>query len=271
MGNLAPMHEETAADGRLLASLEGAIATITLNHPAKRNAVNRAMWLALPGLVAKAAAVWRARVIVLRGAGEHFGAGADLSEFHERRDPAKSREHEQASIAAFAALREAPVPVIAAIRGQTFGGTVALTLACDLRIADETALMSIPAARLGVGYPVESLADLVAAVGAPNARDIMFTARRIGAREAHGMGLLHRVVPAAELDAAIAGLAEAITANAPLTLTAAKAAIRAVAAGRLDAERKALAGLVSACFDSRDFQEGCQAFLDKRPPVFAGE
>ena len=166
------MYEETtAADGRLLARLDGPVATITLNNPAKRNAVNKAMWVGLRDLVGHACTTWNARAIVLKGAGDHFGAGADLSEFHERMDPAKSREHEQVSIDAFAALREAPIPVIAAIRGQTFGGTVGLTLACDLRIADDTTLMSIPAGRLGVGYPVSSLNDLVAAVGAPNARE----------------------------------------------------------------------------------------------------
>jgi enoyl-CoA hydratase/carnithine racemase len=154
------------------------------------------------------------------------------------------------------------------IRGFCLGGGFGLALSCDLRIASETAIFGIPAARLGVGYPPGAMTLVTAAVGAPAAKDLFYTARRIGAEEALRLGVLQRVVPDGQLEDIVLALAQDIAANAPLTIRAAKAAIDAsmgIAHPNIDP-----VALADQCFDSADAVEGRKAFLEKRKPVFTG-
>jgi enoyl-CoA hydratase/carnithine racemase len=262
---------EPPPDPRLRTTAEAPIGWLVVDHPERRNAVTLSMWRALPAAVAALEADAAVRVIVLAGGGgQAFVSGADIAEFAEvRRDAASARAYEETNEAAFAALRQAAKPTVAIIRGPCFGGGIGLAAACDLRVAADDALFSIPAARLGIAYPPPAIADVVALVGASRARDLFFTARRVDATEALAIGLVDRLVPPSDLEAETRSLAATLAANAPLTIAAAKAAIAAALTGDpAAAERARLAA--EACFASEDFAEGREAFLAKRPPRFTG-
>lgn len=251
---------------------DGGTATILFENSARHNAFTAAMWEALPHLVAEAVADDAVRVIVLRGAGERaFSAGADISEFETQRSGNAAQRYDQLNHDAFAALLDCPKPTIAMIHGNCLGGGLALALCCDLRIADEVSLYSIPAAKLGIGYNPRWMPPLMAAVPPAAAKEIMFTGRRIPAAEAKAMGLVNRIVPREALAAEVAKLVADISANAPLTIRAAKATIDALAARSPSADTMTkLDAMVSACMTSDDYAEGRRAFLEKRTPRFAG-
>lgn len=259
-------------DPRLRASVAGAIGTLALDNPAKRNALDLALWQAIPEAVACLADEPGVRVLVLRGAGPlPFASGADIAEFSTVRATAEGgRTYEAANEAAFDAVRLCPRPVLAMIRGFCIGGGLGLAMAADLRIAASDAIFAVPAGRLGLGYPPRAMAHLVNVLGAATVKDLVFTARRMDAAEALRCGLASRVVPAEELEDSTADLARAIASNAPLTLAAAKRTIDAAAAGLFDATFAELEGLAASCFDSEDYAEGRAAFLEKRTPRFRG-
>ncbi len=261
-----------SADPRIRIEVEGAVGRLVVANPERRNAVSLAMWQAIPGAVAALVAHPDVRVIVVRGDGAlAFVSGADISEFATvRRDAASARAYEASNAEAFSALRHATKPTIAMIRGFCLGGGMGLAVACDIRIASDDAVFGIPAARLGVGYPPDCIADVVAAVGPQRAKEMFFTARRMTAAEALEIGLLAAVHSVEALENEAIDLATVIAHNAPLTLRAAKAAIDAVVDGALPARRETLVALTDACFASADFAEGRIAFLEKREAKFHG-
>lgn len=251
----------------LLLDHAGGIARLTLNRPAKKNAVTAAMWTDLARLVAGLPATTRA--LVLTGAGGDFCAGADIGEFETvRRDAETARAYEQANSDAFRALREAPFPTLAAMRGICFGGGFGLAAACDLRIAAPDAVFSVPAARLGLAYPQDAMADIVHAAGPQMAKYLLFSAARIGAGEALATGFLLEIADDPQSRAET--IATTIAANAPLSARASKAAIRAMLAGDPALAEQARA-LGAATFDSADYAEGRAAFRDRRSPLFTGK
>jgi enoyl-CoA hydratase/carnithine racemase len=257
--------------GRITLRRDGAVGWVVFDNEARRNAVSIAMWQQLAAAMADYGADPGIRIVVLTGAGERaFVSGADISEFEERRaSPEAIAEYGRISGGATAALRGLRKPTIAMIRGYCFGGGVGLALACDLRIAAEDAVFAIPAARLGLAYPFDALKLLTDIVGPAYAKEILFTARRYGAAEAQAMGLVNRVVPVAGLSAAVAEWTAMIADNAPLTATASKLAVDAVAAG-IEADRAAAEAAAKAALDSEDYREGRRAFMAKRRPVFTG-
>lgn len=261
-----------SADPRIRIEVEGAVGRLVVANPERRNAVSLAMWQAIPGAVAALVAHPDVRVIVVRGDGDlAFVSGADISEFATvRKDAASARAYEASNADAFSALRHATKPTIAMIRGFCLGGGMGLAVACDIRIASDDAVFGIPAARLGVGYPPDCIADVVAAVGPQRAKEMFFTARRLTAAEALEIGLLAAVHSVEALENEAIDLATVIAHNAPLTLRAAKAAIDAVVDGALPARRETLVALTDACFASADFAEGRAAFLEKREAKFHG-
>jgi enoyl-CoA hydratase/carnithine racemase len=245
---------------------------ITFNRPARRNALDAAMWRAIPEAVRVLTDDREVRVIALTGAGdEAFAAGADISEFAGNRDDARAAAaYEEMNLAAFRALQETPKPVVAIIRGFCIGGGLALALACDLRIAAEGAQFALPPARLGLAYPAAGIASLLSAVSPAVARDLIFAARRIDAGEALRIGLVNRVTPREGFETAAHDLLAGIAANAPLTIAAAKRTIAAVEAGLSAQARAEIEALAAACFDSADYREGRAAFLERRTPAFRG-
>jgi enoyl-CoA hydratase len=261
------------ASQSLLIEREPPLAWITVNRPAAHNALNADVWQRLATVATQLARDAEIRVVILRGAGERaFISGADISEFRAlRADASAAAEYDRLSGRAWLALGETPQPVIAMINGLCFGGGVAVALACDLRFAAEHARFAIPATRLGLSYPMESIERLVQVVGPAAAADILLSARTLDAAEALHIGLVNRVEPARDLEAATRAYALAMADGAPLTLAAHKLAIRESLRPRAERDTNALREAMRRCFDSADYQEGIAAFLEKRRARFRGQ
>jgi enoyl-CoA hydratase/carnithine racemase len=217
---------------RLITSSEGPIGRLTLNNPDRLNALSFDMWEGIPVALARLAESPALRVVVLSGAGEKaFAAGADISQFEDDYAGAEAVVRANETIErAFLAIEQCPVPTIAAIRGYCIGGGLAIALCCDLRIAAEGARFGIPPARLGLGYDHMSVHRVIAAVGPSAAKEILFTARQFSTAEATGMGLVNRVVPAAEFGAFVQSLAQEIATNDRESIAAMKRAAAGLAA-----------------------------------------
>ncbi|MEP4033109.1 enoyl-CoA hydratase [Roseibium polysiphoniae] len=267
------MNTPLASDQGIISTrVDGSVGWLVVDNAAKRNALSLAMWKQVPAAVDRLVADPNVRVIVVRGAGEtSFVSGADISEFAQTRSTAAAaKAYDIINVAAFRALKQAAKPTIAMIRGHCLGGGLGLALACDLRIAATGSVFGIPAARLGIAYPLDAMSDIVEAVGPATAKRLLFTAERISAEEALRIQLIGEVVPEADLDTRIAALCTQLANNAPLTQTAAKLAINAIAAGCQDDAMTLAAKAAETCFESRDFAEGRDAFLEKRQPNFSG-
>lgn len=258
------------AKGTLLWHKEGAIGWIVISNPARRNAIGADMWRAFPEAMATFDADPEVRCVVLRGEGNvAFAAGADISEFEQRRaDPAAASAFDGILDRALYALEGSDKPVIAMIHGICMGGGVEISLACDLRYAGGSAVFAIPAARLSIGYGRHGTSKLVATVGHAAAREILFTARRYNAQEALDMGLVNRVLPDAELEAYVRGIAATLADNAPLSIAVSKAIIEASTQPEGDFAKGE--ALLQRCMASEDHAEGRRAFMEKRRPVFKG-
>lgn len=257
---------------KLIARKDGAIGWIVFNNPDRHNATSYEMWQSLPVVLDAYVADPEVRVVVIRGAGEKaFSAGADISQFKEKRTgPEAVKEYNAAADAANQALRSCPKPTIAMIRGYCIGGGTAVAVGCDIRIAADDARFGVPAARLGLGYRFEGIKRLAGVVGPSSAAEIFFTGRQFTAQEALQMGLVNRVAPVAELESRTLETASAIAVNAPLTIAAVKRALIELSRDPADRDLALCQRMVEACFESADYREGQAAFMEKRKPQFKG-
>ncbi|NMG64626.1 enoyl-CoA hydratase/isomerase family protein [Azoarcus indigens] len=257
--------------GSILTETVDGIATVTLSNPAKLNAVDLAMWHGLRASMQTLSAEPGLRCVILRGAGNQaFAAGGDIEEFLRVRATVDDalRYHEDGVAAALAAVRDCPVPTVAAISGACIGGGLEIAGCCDLRIAGESARFGAPINKLGFSmYPGE-MAGLLALAGPAVVLEILLEGRILSAAEALQKGLLTRVVG----DEAVFGEAQAsarrIAAGAPGVARAHKAWARRLqsAAPLSGAEKRAAFDFL----DTEDYREGLAAFLEKRKPVFSG-
>ena len=258
------------ATEKILAEVDGGIGWLTFNNPARRNAMSLEMWQGVGDAVEAFQHDPEVRVVVMKGAGGRaFVSGADISEFDQHRASAEQKK-EYGAITARGNrwLRKLDKPLIAMIQGYCIGGGLAVALTADIRFATPESQFGIPAARLGLGYEFNSLANLARLVGPSVARDILFSARFLPAEEALRVGLINRVVPADELEAEVRAYAGLIAANAPMTVRAAKAAMQEWERDPADRDLARVEALVNACFDSDDYREGRRAFAEKRTPEF---
>ena len=253
-----------AGSQRLRLTCNGGVAVLELHAPGRRNALDLAAWKALTGLP-DTLRKREVRAMVVHGAPGAFCAGADIAEFDTvRGDPISARAYEAVNEAAFAALRDLPFPTVAAIDGACFGGGFGIAAACDLRIASPASWFAVPAARLGLAYPVDAMERIVAALGEQAAKALLFTADAEDADRMREVGFLWQLADD-PFDQAMA-LANRMAAAAPLSLRAAKLAMAAVRGG----DRKAAVEAGDATFDSRDYAEGRRAFREKRRANFEG-
>jgi enoyl-CoA hydratase len=254
----------------LLVDVADNVATITINRPDKRNALNAAVRRELLQALDNLRGDVNARVLVITGAGDKaFIAGADIAEFAER--TAVEQRGVMSERRIFDEIAQFPKPVIAMINGFALGGGCEVALACDVRVAARSARLGQPEIKLGIIPGGGGTQRLPRLIGVGNAMRLILTGELIGAEEAARLGMVDVVVDDGDLDARTYEIARAMAAHSPLTLQLARSAIRAseempLAAG-LAYERE----LFITAFGSADKREGVAAFLEKRAPRFTGE
>ncbi len=257
---------------KILAEADGAVGRITINNPERRNAISLEMWDGISEAFDAFAADPAIRCVVMTGAGDKaFASGADISEFKDRRSNADAvASYARISMTGRQKMLAFEKPFIARIHGFCMGGGLGIALAADIRIATEESLFGVPAARLSIAYDRVNLGNLVALVGPSRAKEILITAKRYSAREALTMGLINACVPVADLDAGVTDMTDRIAENAPLSMRASKLTVNELMKGGAAFDANLVDDLTKACFDSRDYREGQDAFMNKRKPVFEG-
>ena len=252
----------------VLVAVDGGIATVTLNRPDQRNAMNTALLQGLRAAFDQLDGRTDVRVVVVQGAGPTFCSGMDLKEMQQRRGEADPEGNVVEVLRRVEASRH---PTIAALHGDAIAGGCELALHCDLRVAAEPARLGMPLARIGLIIPFKLNQKLVEIIGSAHTRHLLFTGQPIDARRAYEIGMVHQVTPAAELAAAVQALARRIADNAPLSLTGIKASIQRTLAAREAIDHQDLDAAANRARTSADAQEGRRAMLEKRKPDFRGE
>ena len=257
---------------KMLAEVNDGIGWITFNAPEKRNAMSLDMWQGLGEILGKLQEEKSLRVLILKGAGDAaFVSGADISEFEDKRSSQRDRDaYEAAFDDALDKLANFATPVVAMIRGYCIGGGLAIALNTDIRIATEQSKFGIPAAKLGLGYGFEAVKTLESIVGPSHAKDILFTARFLEAKEALSIGLVNFMVGSELLEQTVIEYANKIVTNAPLTIRAVKKTVSEVVKDPGQKNPAHIERMVNDCFLSADYQEGRRAFMEKRKPKFTG-
>ncbi len=254
----------------LLYEITDAIGWVTLNRPDTRNALTFEMYERLAEICANTPTDGSVKAIVIRGAGSRaFAAGTDMTQFRAFSTPQDAWDYEAKMDGVLEQIERCPIPTIAAITGACTGGGAAIAACCDLRITDDRLKFGFPIARtLGNCLSVSSLARLSALIGPGRVREIIFTARLVGAEEAQTIGLVSEVLDNVDAVMARAGeLAQQLATHAPLTLHVTKEGLRRLREDGPGAEDK---DLIETAYMSEDFKEGMEAFLAKRPPEWKG-
>lgn len=252
--------------------LEGHIGTLVMNHPEHRNALSAAL---IEEMIEAFESMQRdrARVVVLRAyeGARVWSAGHDVRELpHPGRDPLA---YDDPLVRVLRTVQYLPIPVVAMIDGSVWGGACDLALSCDLLLGSPNAKFTMTPAKIGVPYNASGILHFMNTLGVNTAKEMFFTARPVEAQHALEVGLLNHLVPNEVLESFTYDIAQQITRNSPLSIAAIKEQIRLLAGASplspLMFER--IQGLRQQVFESRDYEEGIQAFLEKRSPHYLGE
>jgi enoyl-CoA hydratase/carnithine racemase len=248
------------ANMNVLVSVDGPVATLTLNRPDKRNAVRMSMWAAINAHITALVEDPEIRILVVKGAGDHFCAGADISELTN----GPGGEYARVNWNAEEALANFPGPTIAMIRGNCVGGGVSIATACDIRIASTDSIFGITPAKLGIVYPTNALERAVRLLGASATKHLMYSGELIDANRAARIGLIDELLDPAELEGRVAQLVTTLVERSALTQVASKAMIDEVVR---DGRVKPATTLhwETEMDKSGEVREGVAAFLAKRP------
>ena len=254
----------------MLYEVKGTTGWVTLNRPEARNALTFAMYDRLTEICANVPEDGSVKAIVVIGAGEKaFAAGTDMTQFRAFSEPQDALDYEHRMDRVFGAVEACPVPTIAAIAGACTGGGAGIAAACDMRICSQDLKFGFPIARtLGNTLSIANLSRLATLIGAGRVKDVIFTARLVGAQEASAIGLVSEILPDhAALMARATELADQLAGHAPLTLSTTKEALRRLRVSGAEADDR---DLIVKAYMSEDFREGMEAFLGKRKPVWKG-
>lgn len=264
-----PVAAQDTGAGTLRVEQTGAVATIVIDNPRRRNALDQAMWQQFEPLLDRLAEDPSVKVVVVRGAGGNFSAGADISDLlailHDPDSGAHDGGHVSAGENALAAF---PKPTIAAIDGYCIGGAWQIAGACDIRIAAQSATFGITPAKVGIVYPLSGIERLVRLAGPAAAKYLLLTGDFITAAEAHGLGLLAKVIPEDGFQDEIQDFANRLATRSQLSTRAMKQIVDAIAAN--DLAVPAISGYwQDQMAASGEPEAGIRAFLAKEVPVFS--
>ena len=270
-------------EDKVLCEIKDQIAFITLNKPDRLNSVCPAVWAGLVHAADKILQDRNVRVAILKAAGDRaFCAGLDLKEATSiTADPLKGLagsqlyNHYYETVTRlqkmFQRIEELPVPVIAAIHGYCIGAGVELSLCCDIRIGTDDAIFTVPEVQLGMTPDMGCTQRLFRVVGVSKAKQIIYTAARFSAQEAHRIGLIDEIVPRAKLMEKTMEIAEQIAANGPMAIRGAKKAINSAANSGLELGMEMEARIAANTLASKDFQHGLICAAQRKKPHFTGE
>lgn len=255
---------------RVQSGIRGRVATVTLNRPEARNAIDTGMWGLLGETINQLAGDGDIRVLVIGGSDPgFFSAGADLKEYARiAGQPSRVEASYRAMRGAIDGLAAFPWPTIARLSGPVMGAGVALALAADIRLGSETAVFAVTPAKIGLLYPPPDIKRLARTVGPAFAREMLFTARKVAAAEAERRGLLNRIVPGDDLAVEVSRLAGEIAARAPSSLKGLKRLITLLEAGADGGDAEAERRFLEA-YGSDDFAKGLAAFGAGRDAEFS--
>jgi enoyl-CoA hydratase len=248
------------------------IATIAINRPEKRNALNRETRLELREILAELKTDTDIRVAILTGAGDKaFISGSDIGELKEMTALEMYNFMSTLAQQLYTDFGNLDIPVIAMINGFCLGGGCELAIACDIRIAADTAKFGQPEVLLGIIPGGGATQRLPRVIGAAKAKELIFTGSLIDAKEAERIGLVNKVVPCERLKEEVMNLAKNIAEKSPITIRLAKKAINKSNESTLDMGLAYEAMVECLCFSTEDRKEGMNAFFEKRKPVFSGK
>ena len=247
---------------------EGAVARITFDHPAARNAMTWSMYEQLSECLTRLSKDATARVAVLRGSGGHFVSGTDITQFSDFSSGDDGVAYERRLEALVAQLERVSIPTIAVIEGNAAGAGLLIATACDIRVCTPDAVLSVPIARtVGNTLALGAIARLVASLGISRTKALLMTAGTIEAAEARAAGFVSTVIAPDQLDEQLGALVKKVSGLAPLTLTATKRIVEQVVDVVV---AEAADDIVREVYGSRDFREGVSAFTEKRRPAWEG-
>ena len=269
------------SESELLVDVDGYVATLTINRPEKRNALNPEIHAGLVKHIDRFADEGEVRCLIIKGQGDlAFSAGDDLTrrpgQAEPEIDPDKPPEMQWPIRRSRHAIFDAPFPVIAMIQGYCVGGGLALASECDMRISADTGKLGIPPSKLGIIYEYDRIQTFIDLVGPSFAKELFCTGRTIDAQRALRMGLVNDVVPVEELHDTVYGLADELAINAPMSVRGHKHVVNTLVRSRIHGAEltaediAAMLEAQDAARQSEDANEGRVAFREKRKPVFKG-